>query len=151
MNGDIDVESELGKGSTFRFHAKFGRDANRLASPVIDVTPSIAEIESPETNTMHPIDLTLALKATDGDVELLKIVVEAFLDEYPTLMARLEPAIKSTDSSLIRRASHTIKGTLRLFGGNLFSCRNRRVLDRKSRGKMSRMLPEYITVCATNF
>jgi len=27
---------------------------------------------------MQPIDLTFALKATDGDLELLKTVVEAF-------------------------------------------------------------------------
>ena len=65
---------------------------------------------------MQPIDLTLALKATDGDFELLKDVVDAFLEEYPTLMAVLEPAIVARDAAVVQRASHTIKGTLRLFG-----------------------------------
>ena len=65
---------------------------------------------------MQPIDLTLALKATDGDVELLKDVIEAFLEEYPVLLAQLEPAILAGDCAVVQRASHTIKGTLRLFG-----------------------------------
>ena len=65
---------------------------------------------------MQPIDLTLALKATDGDVELLKDVIETFLEEYPVLLAQLEPAILAGDRVVVQRASHTIKGTLRLFG-----------------------------------
>ncbi len=65
---------------------------------------------------MKPIDLTTALKATDGDFELLKDVVDAFLEEYPTLMTELEPAILRADLVVVQRASHTIKGTLRLFG-----------------------------------
>ena len=65
---------------------------------------------------MEPFDLSLAMKATDGDLELLKAVIDAFLEEYPALLAELEPAIQAGDSAVIQRASHTIKGTLRLFG-----------------------------------
>ena len=65
---------------------------------------------------MQPLDLSLALKATDGDLDLLHDVVEAFLEEYPTLLAELEPALKAGDCAVVQRASHTIKGTLRLFG-----------------------------------
>ncbi len=65
---------------------------------------------------MQPLDLSLALKAADGDVDLLRDVLEAFLEEYPTLLAELEPALKAGDSAVVQRASHTIKGTLRLFG-----------------------------------
>ena len=65
---------------------------------------------------MEPIDLTLALSATDGDVGLLQEVVDAFLEEYPALLAELEPAIQAGESSVVQRASHKIKGTLRLFG-----------------------------------
>lgn len=65
---------------------------------------------------METINLALALKATDGDVDLLKDVVTAFLDEYPSLLAELEPAVLANDHAVIRRVSHTIKGTLRLFG-----------------------------------
>ncbi len=65
---------------------------------------------------MQPLDLSLALKATDGDLDLLRDVVEAFLDEYPTLLAELGPALQTGDNATVQRASHTIKGTLRLFG-----------------------------------
>lgn len=65
---------------------------------------------------MQPLDLSLALKAADGDIDLLHEVVEAFLEEYPTLLAQLEPALQTGDSAIVQRASHTIKGTLRLFG-----------------------------------
>ena len=65
---------------------------------------------------MQPLDLSLALKAADGDLDLLHDVVEAFLEEYPTLLAALGPALTAGDSAVVQRASHTIKGTLRLFG-----------------------------------
>ena len=65
---------------------------------------------------MQPIDLSFALKATDGDRELLQVVVEAFLEEYPTLLAQLEPAIRTGDCTVVQRTSHTLRGTLRLFG-----------------------------------
>ena len=65
---------------------------------------------------MQSIDLSLALKATDGDIELLHEVVESFLEEYPTLLAQLEAALQAGDKAVVQRSSHTIKGTLRLFG-----------------------------------
>ncbi|HUP79375.1 MAG TPA: Hpt domain-containing protein [Pirellula sp.] len=65
---------------------------------------------------MPPIDLSNALKATDGDLQLLQEVLEAFLDEYPTLLAQLEAALLAGNNVVVQRASHTIKGTLRLFG-----------------------------------
>ena len=65
---------------------------------------------------MQPIDLSFALKATDGDIELLREVVGSFLEEYPTLLAQLEAALRAGDNAVVQRSSHTIKGTLRLFG-----------------------------------
>ncbi len=65
---------------------------------------------------MEPLDLSLAIKATDGDLDLLQVVIEAFLEEYPALLAELETAIRAGDNTVVQRASHTIKGTLRLFG-----------------------------------
>ena len=65
---------------------------------------------------MHPIDLSHALQATDGDLELLQEVLEVFLEEYPTLLAQMETALSAGNKAVVQRASHTIKGTLRLFG-----------------------------------
>ncbi len=67
---------------------------------------------------MESIDLKPALKATDGDIGLLQEVLEAFLEEYPKLLEELEPALKTGNSAVVQRASHTIKGSLRLFGND---------------------------------
>ncbi len=65
---------------------------------------------------MKPLDLSLALKATDGDIQLLREVIETFLQEYPILLAQLEAALQAGNHAVVQRSSHTIKGTLRLFG-----------------------------------
>ena len=50
---------------------------------------------------MQPIDLSFALKATDGDIELLREVVGSFLEEYPTLLAQLEAALRAGDNAVV--------------------------------------------------
>ena len=65
---------------------------------------------------MKTIDLTLALKATEGDMELLCEVIQAFLEEYPGLLTEIARGLDTRDHRAIQRASHTIKGTLRIFG-----------------------------------
>lgn len=65
---------------------------------------------------MQLLDLSLALKATEGDAELLCEVIQAFLDEYPALLTEIDEAIQAGDAVAVQRASHTISGTLRLFG-----------------------------------
>jgi HPt (histidine-containing phosphotransfer) domain-containing protein len=65
---------------------------------------------------MKTIDLSLALKATEGDMELLCEVIYAFLDEYPGLLNEIAKGLDTRDHRAVQRASHTIKGTLRIFG-----------------------------------
>ncbi len=60
--------------------------------------------------------MATALKAVDGDSELLVDVARIFLSETPRLLDEIEGAIARTDAPLLRRAAHTIKGGLRLFG-----------------------------------
>ncbi|MGE5195194.1 MAG: response regulator [Deltaproteobacteria bacterium] len=62
--------------------------------------------------------LAAALKAVDGDPELLLDVTRTFLTESPRLLGEIEGAIARTDAPLLRRAAHTIKGGLRLFGAD---------------------------------
>jgi signal transduction histidine kinase/HPt (histidine-containing phosphotransfer) domain-containing protein len=57
-----------------------------------------------------------ALKAVDGDTQLLSDLARIFLAESPRLIGDIEEAIEQTDAPLLRRAAHTIKGGLRLFG-----------------------------------
>ena len=60
--------------------------------------------------------MAVALKAVDGDAALLADVARIFLSESPRLLADMEGAISRTDAALLRRAAHTIKGGLRMFG-----------------------------------
>lgn len=65
---------------------------------------------------METLDLSEALDATEGDVDLLRDVIAAFFEEVPGLLAEIDSSLQSGDVSSVRRASHTIKGTLRIFG-----------------------------------
>ena len=60
--------------------------------------------------------MAAAMKAVDGDPELLTDIARIFLSEMPRLLGEIEGAISGTDAVLLRRAAHTIKGGLRLFG-----------------------------------
>jgi len=50
------------------------------------------------------------LHRIDGDVELLKEVIEIFLEDTPGLLTNLYAGIKSGDTVAVERAVHTLKG-----------------------------------------
>ena len=43
-------------------------------------------------------------------MDLLRLVVEAFLQEYPAHLTHLKEALTRNDSTAIHRAAHTIRG-----------------------------------------
>lgn len=55
-------------------------------------------------------DRDQAMETVDGDVELIKEIIEAFLQEYPNLMADLRNAIAKDDPQAVGQAAHTLKG-----------------------------------------
>ena len=57
-----------------------------------------------------------ALSAVRGDRDLLKSVLEVFLEESATLMTRLRQALDQHDLDVLRRAAHTLKSTFRSIG-----------------------------------
>ena len=74
----------------------------------------------PENTTVGAgsLDLTVALRAVQGDRELLNDVISAFLEECPELLTELERALAvgEAEAATVQRAAHTIKGGLRTFG-----------------------------------
>lgn len=58
---------------------------------------------------------SVAIKAVAGDKVLLRQVVLASLDEFPELLAKMASALATGNIADLRRASHTMKGSLRLF------------------------------------
>jgi HPt (histidine-containing phosphotransfer) domain-containing protein len=58
-----------------------------------------------------------SLRAMVGDdPEALGEVVQAFVDDSPTSVRALREGIAASDSELVRRAAHTLKGNAATFG-----------------------------------
>ena len=61
-------------------------------------------------------DKTIALKRVGGDEAFLKELIEIFLEETPNLMNQVRQAMAEEDSTTLRRAAHSIKGSASNFG-----------------------------------
>ncbi|WP_166820043.1 response regulator [Thalassoroseus pseudoceratinae] len=61
-------------------------------------------------DAVSAFDHARAMETVDGDVELMKEIIKAFLEEYPKLMTEVEEAVSQADPTAIGRASHTLKG-----------------------------------------
>jgi len=60
------------------------------------------------------------LERYGGDVELLKEIVETFLDDAPTQMEVLRKAFAEQDMATLHRVSHGLKGASATIGGEAF-------------------------------
>jgi PAS domain S-box-containing protein len=86
--------------------------ANRVPAPAATLQRA-AEQAPPDRAS---INWGAAMTTVDGDEDLLRSVVEAFLEECPTLIERIRLAIASADAAVLHRAAHTVKGATRTFG-----------------------------------
>jgi len=81
--------------------------------------PSVAEIVSapmPEPERARSVfDRVAALEHMDGNVELMKSIVELFFGESERLMAEAKAAIAGRDAKTLERAAHTLRGLARNF------------------------------------
>ena len=75
-----------------------------------DEAGSIAKSESDESSQL--IDWKEALEGVDGDRDLLRVVIDAFLEEYEMHFHQVSEAISKEDSEQLSRLAHTIKGAL---------------------------------------
>ena len=63
-----------------------------------------------------PFDLSDALRHVNGDKDLLKELLQLFAVECPQLLTEIRNAINHSDAVLLRRAAHTLKGSISNFG-----------------------------------
>jgi HPt (histidine-containing phosphotransfer) domain-containing protein len=56
------------------------------------------------------------MSGVDGDAELLREVMDAFLIETPRMLDLAREGIAMSQPRDVQRAAHTVKGSLRLFG-----------------------------------
>jgi two-component system sensor histidine kinase/response regulator len=99
-----------------------------------------SQVEEPQEAGSSPFILSVnlyeALKVVDGDVELLRHVVEMFLEEYSTQMAALRDALAQQDAPGVEGAAFKLKGVLANVGG-LAACDLVRQLE--SMGEMGEL------------
>ena len=94
--------------------------AEQLFRQIEDATDGRLPAELEQKNQADQVNglvnWTVANRAVNGDSELLKQVVGAFLSEGPQLLSTLENAYAENDGKRFQRAAHTLKSALRTFG-----------------------------------
>ena len=95
----------------FGHTGSFGRSGENGAA---GQAASSAVIAGPE-DCKSQVDWPAALETVLGDRDLLKTVIDAVLAECPTVLVQLDQAVAARDPAIVRRAAHTIKGSLRTF------------------------------------
>ena len=62
------------------------------------------------------IDLSQAMEAVDGDRDLLKELIEDFLNDYPQQMIDLMNVLENGDADQVERRAHSLKSNIGIFG-----------------------------------
>jgi PAS domain S-box-containing protein len=98
----------------------------------LHASPGRAPMPEPSAAAQRPmppsdaIDWAEALSAVRGDHDLLRAVVQAFLEECPRLLEAMRRAIAESAGAALRLAAHTLKGSLHHFGAQrAFDCARR--------------------------
>jgi CheY-like chemotaxis protein/anti-sigma regulatory factor (Ser/Thr protein kinase) len=71
-----------------------------------------AEPSGAEVPAESQMDWDEALAGVDGDRSLLKLVLEAFMQEHQSLLKQIRDAAAADDTAVLKRAAHTMKGAL---------------------------------------
>lgn len=79
---------------------------------------NVSSEESSVEMQLQQLDESLALSRVGGDAELLKEVVELFLDDYPSTFEKIKNAVASRDAAALEHHAHSLKGSVSTFGAN---------------------------------
>jgi PAS domain S-box-containing protein len=79
---------------------------------------NVTSEESSVEAQLQQLDESLALSRVGGDVDLLKEVVELFLDDYPSTFEKIKGAVASRDATALEHHAHSLKGSVSTFGAN---------------------------------
>jgi two-component system, sensor histidine kinase and response regulator len=72
--------------------------------------------DTPAPRTSADVDWSVALQNVGGDRDLLRLVAEAALEEWPRFLDQLRTAADRHDLNTIRRVAHTFKSAFRTLG-----------------------------------
>jgi CheY-like chemotaxis protein/HPt (histidine-containing phosphotransfer) domain-containing protein len=78
---------------------------------------STAESRSGVESTQFddPVDWNEAFRSVQGDRRLLGELVDAFLEQCPTLLTQIRDAVQAADGPALSLAAHALKGSVRYF------------------------------------
>lgn len=77
---------------------------------------SKGHLKPTQESTQAVVDWDHALRAAGGDQELLRVLVDTFLDEMPQRVQTLQKSLAEGDTVTAKRAAHTLGGSCRHFG-----------------------------------
>jgi two-component system sensor histidine kinase/response regulator len=89
-----------------------------LSGATVGSTPRTEE-EDHMVRTADPtagVDWAFARESVGDNENLLRMLIEAALQEHPRLLAELRRAVESADAAAVGRAAHAVKGSIRYFG-----------------------------------
>jgi HPt (histidine-containing phosphotransfer) domain-containing protein len=94
-----------------------GAGARREEGAMDESTLSMRTTEIPAEG--RHVDWPTALRIVGDDVELLKELAAAFLVECPQRLSEIEQSMRDSDAVRLRRAAHTLKSAVGMFGATL--------------------------------
>jgi PAS domain S-box-containing protein len=87
----------------------------RVSAAAQPLSPS-AGFKGEEKTADGAVDLAEAMNRVAGDQGLLRSMIAMFLEQCPKEMAVLRESVNHADAGALRRAAHTLKGTIGIFG-----------------------------------
>ena len=79
-----------------------------------DVAPEQSSLPEPDDD----FDWSQGLRTVQGDPDLLRDLVEAFLEESPRFMMGIRQAVADSNAVALHESAHTLKGSLSYLGAN---------------------------------
>ncbi len=90
------------------------RELYQAISELLPATPSAETVVSAAI-----LDRGEALEHVGGDLELLRELIDVFLQECPRMMEEARDALRTADILKLKRAAHSIKGAAGILGGKM--------------------------------
>jgi CheY-like chemotaxis protein len=91
--------------------------ATKLFETIYQVLSEFTDMTA-EPQAACEMDWNQALEVVQGDRELLREIVDAFLTECPQQLEQIQSSIESQDQEVLHRMAHTLKGAMRYFGAS---------------------------------